>query len=81
MGTRFVDLSGTNSLKCSTDADCYVAFTTGGVAAATTGAEKAKRCCYYYGITDGPHGTNKYVGDANLLALKTTYGVTITVGT
>ena len=75
MGNKFVALSNTNSLKCSTDADCYVAFATSGVAAATTAADKAKRCCYFYGIRNAPIGTGKATGDAFLLAAKTAYGV------
>ena len=79
MGNKMVALTGTNSLKCSKDADCYVAFATAGVVAATTTAEKAKRCCYVYGVQKAPEGTNKATGDAYLLAAKTAYGVPNTV--
>ena len=75
MGAKFVTLTGTNTLKCTKDADCYVAFSAANESAATSDTQKAKRCCWYYGVKKAPEGTNKAAGDTVLLSAKTAYGV------
>ena len=65
-------------LGCKADADCYKAL--GGIAAATTTADKAKRCCMYWEVVTAPSGTNKATGDTELLAYKTSYGLPTTAG-
>ena len=74
MGVIYQKNTSSSAVTCTKDADCYAASTIyndGAVSAATTTAEKAKRCCMYFGMTTIPSGTGKANGDlsANLLAL------------
>ena len=58
MGTTFQSNTATSfQVGCSKDADCYAASTTPYVVAATTTADKAKRCCMYFGYITAPTGT------------------------
>ena len=64
-GATFSQNTSTYVTTCTTDADCYTAATTltaGNYAAATTDAEKAKRCCLSMGYTTEPTGTDLSVG-------------------
>ena len=84
MGATFVTLATTSTygLKCTTDADCNVAksdFNGLAYAAATTDAEKAKRCCWRYEVSKLASGDNKTTGEADLLLAKTYYGVPNTI--
>ena len=65
-------------LGCAADADCYKAL--GGLAAATTDADKKKRCCMFWGVSTAPSGVNQSVGDAEILSLTSAYGLPTTAG-
>ena len=88
MGAKFTSLITSPapltqpSLKCAKDSDCYGEYTLASttIAAATTDAEKAKRCCAYTELTKAPSGANQAVGDAVLLAASLITGVAYKTG-
>merc|ERR1719231_1837048 len=79
MGNTFVALANSAGKACTTDSDCYAAFTSSYTtkAIATTDAEKKLRCCQKTIMGKPPSGTNKSVGDASLASWKLYSGVSI----
>ena len=85
MGAKFVSPTKVTfegvvdtDLACSVDDDCYKVL--GGASEATTDTEKGIRCCMRYGVLTAPSGDNSAVGDAELLAANTSYGVPTVAG-
>ena len=62
----YVKYTGTKELSCEKDADCYVMWANAGVTAATTPAEKEKRCCRHIGVVAEPTGTTTQIAAGNL---------------
>ena len=78
MGVIYQQNSSSSAVTCTKDADCYAAstiYTNGAVSAATTTAEKAKRCCMYFAMTTEPSGTNKTSGDFSAAFLNLSWGL------
>ena len=82
MGASYQANTSTLSVTCTKDADCYAASTIASVSAATTTAEKAKRCCMYLGMTTIPSGTSSEMSngdlDANIMNLY--FGMPLSTG-
>ena len=83
MGGTYVANTSSFSSQCTKDADCYAAVSSLSVAAATTDAEKKKRCCQYMGYTTAPdQGTaaQKALGATTQLSLNLNYGLPLAKG-
>ena len=85
MGVIYQQNSSSSAVTCTKDADCYAAstiYSNGAVSAATTTAEKAKRCCMYFGMTTIPSGTSSEMsnGDLDANLMKLYYGMPLSTG-
>ena len=83
MGNVFqYNTATTKTLSCEKDADCYVASSALSIAAATTTAEKAKRCCMHLGFRKYPAGTQAQITNGSLSAasMSVHYGMPATAG-
>ena len=84
MAPTYVKYSGMAEKSCTTVSDCYGAFsyslngrTVTSWPQATTAAEKAQRCCTYFGITQQASGEYKNAGDIILSDVKYLFGGSI----